>query len=102
MRIVRRSQMLARMLAVLAFTGLALSRAEAQSFTFTLKTGHGEVGTQDAAVWVQGAPFPFEPPGYVSSGLPLQHPIVVPTNAFWGDLEGAHWVSPAPNGTGAP
>jgi hypothetical protein len=82
--------------------GFASPQAAAESYTFTLKSGYGLIGSQDAVVWVQGAPFPFEPPGYASAGLPLQHPFVVPTNPGWGDVEGAYWVSPLSDGTGAP
>jgi hypothetical protein len=96
----RRAQLLLGVLTTIALLGLATSNAFAQSVTYTLRSGNVPIGRQDPLIWVHGSPVPQL--GFGSSGLPLQHPFVVPTNPLWADVSGARWVSPSRDGTGAP
>jgi hypothetical protein len=71
-----------------------------QPLIYTLKSGNSEIGGSDLEVWVQGSSVPRF--GVVDSGLPLQHPFVIPTLSTWADVPGARWVGPSRTGTGAP
>jgi hypothetical protein len=94
----RRGQLLTGVLTALAALGWVTPVATAQSITYTLKSGSVSVAGRDLLIWVQGSP--NARPGLQGSGLALQNPFVVKTPRFWGDIDGASWVSPSPDGTG--
>jgi hypothetical protein len=87
-------------LTALVLLGVVMRGATAESITYSMHSGNVPIGSPDLLVWVQGSPVPSL--GFVSSGLPLEHPYVVPTHPFWADIGGARWVSPSPDGTGDP
>jgi hypothetical protein len=93
-----RPHLLAGVLIGLAVLGLATPVATAQGVTYTLKSGSAPAEGRDLLVWVQGSPSVRT--GLPSSGLPLQNPYIVKTPPYWGDMDGANWVSPSPAGTG--
>jgi len=66
----------------------------AETAALVIRSGH--VPDQDEQTWVQGST--EVRPGIRSSGLPLQHPYIVPTPNYWGDLGGgAFWVCTSPD-----
>src|SRR5262245_58135998 len=91
---------IARVCAVLVALVCTVARpAAAQRVTINVKSGNGAPGTADAWTWVAGG----EVPGIPSSGLPLEHLVVVNTPPSWEDIGGgARWVAPAADTLGAP
>ncbi len=62
----------------------------------TLKSGNID---RDLQVWVQGVR--DVQPGWPSADFPLQHPFVINTPGYWGDLGGsAFWLCPLTDSTG--
>jgi hypothetical protein len=67
-----------------------------QPNTITLKSGSVD---RDSLVWVRGSG--EVKPSVRNAGIPLQHPFIVNTPGYWGDLGGAaHWVCPWTDSSG--
>src|SRR5579863_1191249 len=96
----RRSLSSKVMVVAVMLLSASIGRNVLAQVTIPLMSGNSPIGTQDPLVWVEGSA--DVRPGLQSSGLPLEHPFVVATPSYWGDVPGALWVSSSPSGTGAP
>jgi hypothetical protein len=86
---------------VLVILGVAALAAAACGATSTLVLRSGSVPDQDEQVWVRGSASVRA--SLQSSGLPLQHPYIVDTPSYWGEVGGGvFWLSPSPDTSAAP
>jgi hypothetical protein len=87
--------------AVIATLAVQLAAVPGIAETSAMVIRSGHVPDQDEQTWVQGST--EVRPGIQSSGLPLQHPYIIATPGYWGDLGGgAFWICSTPDGFDVP